>query len=368
MDIRRHNRNAILTYIFETTGTSKLEISNALRISMPTVQQNTNELLEIGIITQGGLYQSNGGRKAVKLQPQANFKFSLGIDILNTQIRMIVLDLEANEVTSKRIWIDYVNDTSYYESLGKFVMEFLEENAIPFDKIIGASFSIPGTISNDETIITESSSLKIFDLSCSRFSQFLPWNSIFMTDSFAAGIIEHHFAQFTDNVVYLSVSQRVGGAIFINGKLYKGLHNRSGNFGHICLIPEGEKCLCGRLGCAEAYCSTSVLLDKLSISSLEQFFLLLTEGDKNALAEWDDFLYHLALLIVNVWRSFDCNIIIGGLIGRRIEPWFSRLKEFVKKIDPENNPDDFLCLCKIRTLVSARGAALHLIKQFLADF
>ena len=48
------------------------------------------------------------------------------------------------------------------------------------------------------------------------------------------------------SLVYLSLSNSVGGAILTGGALYGGDHLRAGEFGHNTLVPDGRPCYCGK--------------------------------------------------------------------------------------------------------------------------
>ena len=45
----------------------------------------------------------------------------------------------------------------------------------------------------------------------------------------------------------------VGGGLVLEGRPYRGARGAAGEFGHMVIRPEGERCGCGRRGCVEAY-------------------------------------------------------------------------------------------------------------------
>ncbi|MGI6403926.1 MAG: ROK family protein [Oscillospiraceae bacterium] len=56
----------------------------------------------------------------------------------------------------------------------------------------------------------------------------------------------HHY-------LYVTVSNGVGGALFLDGKLYGGDKGHAGEIGHCVVVEEGRRCNCGSKGCLEMY-------------------------------------------------------------------------------------------------------------------
>src|SRR5256714_4188046 len=57
------------------------------------------------------------------------------------------------------------------------------------------------------------------------------------------------------NMVYGTNGTRIGGAVIIDGKLWRGASGFAGEFGHITIDPEGVECTCGNVGCLETVAS-----------------------------------------------------------------------------------------------------------------
>ena len=62
--------------------------------------------------------------------------------------------------------------------------------------------------------------------------------------------------------VYVTVSDGVGAAIVVNGEVVRGRDQTAGEFGHIPIVPDGPRCLCGAQGCLEVYTSNLATLSR----------------------------------------------------------------------------------------------------------
>jgi len=69
---------------------------------------------------------------------------------------------------------------------------------------------------------------------------------------FGAGKGLSHFAMIT-------LGAGVGGALVIDGRVYRGSRGLAGEVGHVCLDPNGPWCTCGSRGCLEQYVSAPAI-------------------------------------------------------------------------------------------------------------
>lgn len=144
-----------------------------------------------------------------------------------------------------------------------------------------------------------------------RLTQYIPYPCFIENDANAGGIAEWWNHEDHENMVYLSVQRGVGGAVLLDGVRYMGHHHHSGEFGHMCIVPNGKPCLCGMRGCLEAYCSTARISTDLGITR-EEFFASLEAGNPDYLATWKEYLDYLAIGINNIRMVLDCNIVLAA--------------------------------------------------------
>jgi len=57
------------------------------------------------------------------------------------------------------------------------------------------------------------------------------------------------------NMFYVTIGIGIGGALILDGRLWRGDSGFAGEFGHITIDPEGIQCTCGNYGCLETVAS-----------------------------------------------------------------------------------------------------------------
>lgn len=76
-------------------------------------------------------------------------------------------------------------------------------------------------------------------------------------DANAAALAEWRFGAGRGyrHLLYVTMGTGIGAGILADGRLLRGANNAAGEIGHVCLLPDGPSCGCGRRGCLEAFCS-----------------------------------------------------------------------------------------------------------------
>lgn len=143
--------------------------------------------------------------------------------------------------------------------------------------------------------------------------------------------------------VLITLGTGIGGAIVIDGKLYKGIGGSAGEIGHIVINEGGEQCNCGLIGCYERYASTSALVRQYISKAKKEgidagdidggkIIKRVWSGEALACRVYDEFLDHLVTGLVNITHLLDPGlIIIGGGISAQGEVFYSELNSRLKR-------------------------------------
>ena len=294
LEVKKLNRNRVFRYVNSQSETSMPDISAALDVSGPTVLTIVKELKQDGIVEEVGELQSTGGRKAKAISAVKDARYAIGMDITANHVSLVYTNLERKVLDHKRIRKRFSCTDAYFQETAEILEQFIDENGIPREKIEGVGISLPGIVDRRENVITRSHILNIENVSRDRWTNYIPYSCELLNDANAAAITEDECCKRPEsNMVYLSLSNSVGGAVvfademksndgirndFDGIAMYMGNNWRSGEFGHLVLHPEGKTCYCGKKGCLDAYCSALVLAD-LEDGNLKAFFEEMESGN-----------------------------------------------------------------------------------------
>lgn len=123
---------------------------------------------------------------------------------------------------------------------------------------------------------------------------------------------------FTDKkVVMLTLGSGVGGAYAVNGKIVANAENDYARFGHICLVPGGTGCTCGKVGCSEMYLSGRAIHRQAKQAGIDggDLFEQYLSGSRDHVTFIDNFRRQLSQLLNMISETcpFDAVIIGGGV-------------------------------------------------------
>lgn len=364
ISIKQINRNRIYRYVYNNGKTSKQEIAYKLNMSLPTITQNLKYLQEHGLVEESGLFESTGGRKARALSCVLNAKIALGLDITKNHVGIVAVDLGGNVIRNVRVPVRFEDSERYFEQVGILVEKFVRELSVDRDSILGVGIAVPGILSADHQTVVYAAVLGFTGGELARFARYIPYPCVMCNDANAAGTAEMWNSPEHGNVVYLSLSNSVGGSIFVDSGLHTGNHERGGEFGHMTIVPGGKPCYCGKSGCVDAYCSVKALLEGIS-ESLPDFFLLLHGGHQAARERFEGFLESLVITLNNIRMVFDCEILLGGYLGPYLDEYLETLRYMLSLRNTFEPYGNYVRICHYRLEAAAVGAALLYIGPFL---
>lgn len=367
-ELRQINKNAIFRYLYKNDCVSKQDISAALELSMPTVNQNIKELTEDGLIRIAGNFESTGGRKAAAITYNSSAVFSIGIAITMNNIRIVIVDLSGEQLYYRKYKCEFEVSDAYATELVGYMEDSIRESGVDRDRIIGTGISIPGVIEKEDNVyfIKIAPSLQVRNQPLTYITDRISYEVMVDNDAYLGGFAEMWNEKSEKTVAYIYVDKGVGGTIFIDNKPFKGDRNMSGEFGHIIIHPHGQRCKCGKSGCLEAYISTDRLSYDLGIT-LDEFFERLKSGDSQAKEIFDRYIDDLCIGMSNINTILDADVVLGGSIVEYIDQYIGDIDARLSQINPFDKGRYFRFAKIKRAKASAIGAALYFMERYIEN-
>lgn len=262
--------------------------------------------------------------------------YTLGVDIGGTKIAAGVVD-EAGKILAQVRRPTLAEEPA---SIDEAVASAYRELAADFE-ISAIGVAAAGFIGADRRTIPFASNIAWRDYPIADRIEALLGNDevrVFVeNDANAAGWAEFRFgaARNVNDMIMLTVGTGLGGAIVLNGQLWRGSYGMAAELGHVLMVPQGQLCGCGRHGCWEQYASGRALVreakrlarnhperatklrelggDDLKGLSGPQVTLAAQQGDSVAIESFTTLAHWLAQGSVDMTVIFDPQmIVIGG--------------------------------------------------------
>ena len=356
--------NEIARFVSEHEAVSNNEISENLRISMPTVLQYTRMLKERGILQEAGKYDSTGGRKATAFSVAKDLAYAVGIEVRSDAAIFALTDVRRKLLAAKQYPLSFSNTDRYFRGIAAAMENFLADCRTDRKKVVGVGLALPGIVDRENALLLRSHALGVQDMSFAELGRYIGCSCTVENDANCAAFAE--LRGFEKNAVYLSLNDTVGGAIFMNGDLYRGDAYKSGEFGHMVLEENGKACYCGKRGCMDAYCSARILKEAGG-GSVAGFFDALRRGDADAANVWQRYARYLALAVSNLRMAFDCTVVLGGEAGGCMADFFLPFAEEVKRLNRFDADAAYLKCGRYRFEAASFGATFRRIDRYFEE-
>lgn len=364
-DVKKLNKNRIFRLIYNSDKISRQEIADQLGLSLPTVNQNLKMLMEDGLIEYVGNFTSTGGRRAQAITINNNARKAISVNIKTDYINVDVVGLKGQIIYSMAVKAHFSKSSAYIEKLTDVVRHAVDYVGADADDILGVGITVPGILDDEKQILISAPPLKAKNYDFTKLISAIDYPVVVMNDARAEAYVDHWFnGKSEDEKIYIMLGEGVGGAYINASAIRNGVHNRGGEFGHMVIHPGGKQCLCGKKGCLEAYVSEKVLSSELDMT-LDNFFELAVQGNKNNSNVLDEYMDNLALGINNIYTMMDCDIVLGGTVAPYLKQYENSIKERLVNDYSFDTDADYLRISDGGGRKSGLGAALSFVARFI---
>ncbi|MBU3758560.1 MAG: ROK family transcriptional regulator [Candidatus Omnitrophica bacterium] len=227
---------SILEVIRKNGPISRTDISKITELNIVTVSNYVNHYIKKGLVVEGELDESTGGRKPilVELNPKAGYIVGVGLNMMSTV--GVLVDLEINVIAEVKRERNPQNSERVIENMVDMAQEIIDKAEIEKSKIVGVGVGVPGIIDERGRTIRWPQSLGEKDVNVclsikDTFEKRLGIPTFVENDANAAVLGEKWLGLDRDVRHMLYMFSGVGCGILINGEIYRGATGAAGELG-----------------------------------------------------------------------------------------------------------------------------------------
>ncbi|MGC8794994.1 MAG: ROK family protein, partial [Bryobacteraceae bacterium] len=267
--VRDINKRLLLGLIRRRQPISRADLARLSGLQRSTVSLIVEQLLEDHWVVEGSTGRLARGRRPTFLRLNEQ-RAAIGVDIRPSRITAALADVHGRFL-SQEMFATPAEPGAAVEELGRRLQRLLSTHP---DMIFeGVAISLPGRCEPGSGRLVFAPNLK-----------WVPWDlrtpieratglQVWLENAAnACALAEAWYGdhQGVRDLVVVTVSEGIGAGLLLNGELIRGHNQMAGEFGHVCLDPEGPLCGCGRRGCWEVFASNRAAQRNYSESGWEE--------------------------------------------------------------------------------------------------
>lgn len=335
-ELKNINRHIILEKL-RLCPLSRAELSVKTGLAKSSVTTLTNQMIDEGLLFEVGLAKKSNkaGRTRMLLGINGDFGYVIGINLHRTKI-----SISATNIVGKILFeeikptSEFKNTSAAFDYIKGQISHQIKNAGLDRKKLLGIGVSAPGPLDCEKGIILTPPNFKLFN----NFKIADELKAVFdcpvflENEAVTLALYEHYCVEEqTNNTLFVTVSNGIGGALIKNGEVYRGSHGISGELGHITVDPNGEKCACGNRGCLEQYATLDALKRRFGFVGYEEMINGAIAGEEKPLLAMEFLIKTLGAALVCAVNLFDLDkIIISGEFDYKADWLTARLLEYIK--------------------------------------
>ncbi|WP_259064181.1 ROK family protein [Microbacterium sp. AK031] len=284
---------------------SRAQLAVATELSRATISEITGDLRRAGLIvrSKGAGSSRRAGRIPELLTLNPDFGVIVGVEFSHTRVTVIATDATHRIIGSQTR--DHDREEPWPQRLATAI-RFIDALVPSHAPLIAIGFGVPGAIAGRADVLAGVARQFI-----DRYS--VPVRS--ENNARLAGLAEFSWGagQDVNDLIYVRLSEGVGGLLILDDEPRLGTTGAAGEFGHVCLDPNGPVCRCTNRGCLEAYVGLRTVFSRAGAESVGALRDALDRDEPRARAVVADAGARIGLVLANACSVLDVSsVVLGG--------------------------------------------------------
>jgi glucokinase-like ROK family protein len=244
---------------------SRARLTDVLSSSRGKISSEVSRLMEIGILAEAGLAESEGGRRSSLLHIPRSAGFIAAVDLGATSIDVALTTLGSETVSHRAEPADVRDGPRVILGRVKEILsELLDEQSARASDVLAIGIGVPGPVEQASGLLTVPPIMPGWDRFPIREMFAGEYAApVFVDNEVNAMALGEHWGgvgKGVDDMLFVKIGTGIGSGIIIGGRLHRGPQGCAGDFGHVCVDPDGPICSCGNTGCLEAMAAAPAIV------------------------------------------------------------------------------------------------------------
>jgi len=386
-DIRANNARKIMYELRNSPPITRKELADRLELSVPTITNISRILLSEGHIAASGSVEAAVGRKPTLLTVNSGSGYAVGLNITTHFARIVVLNFGGEVLLQDTFHMGFTGTEEYWLEIARRTDEQIELLGLGRERVLGVRLAISPLLLPGNEMSLDPGSIPGHMLDPEQIAHAFSYPVALMTPAEAAGISRYWYKRDISNTLVILLNRFIEGCLITQDPLSHLPQSRRLPLGHISLDPKGKRCFCGKRGCFQTFCSSSVITDRINgldtsanvvttepvdrpLIHWSQFIEEVEAGNAEYKALFDEYLDYLCYEILNLRLLFEADVVIAGDNASIFARYRGELVRRLKELSPQWSWEDIeKCLHTSNhpSYEACVGAALSVFDAVLAE-
>ena len=255
---REINLQILLNLVREHEPISRAELARRMKIGRGMVTYLTAELIAQGALYEGATVDSPRGRRPQMLYVRTRDRLVVAVDVRFSSTFIMLTDFSGHSIALESF--DTITDPVALVAELQHRVERLLATHGDSRHCEGLGLVVPGMVDASTGRVLNAPQLGWRNVDIRKPLQDAIGIPVQVENApIACALARMWLGQpgmpVPSDFVYVTVSDGIGAGVVVNGQVVRGQTNSAGEFGHVPLSTDGPTCMCGGVGCLEAYTS-----------------------------------------------------------------------------------------------------------------
>ena len=245
------SRADVFRAIYHSGGISRADIARLTGLTKVTVSDVASSLINLGLISESEPQRSNApGKPPVLLSLNRDAIRAIAVDISSESFLTVgSIDLFGSVLSSNTYSISSQTDEAFLDAAYAAIEAELADSDVP---VLGIGVGAAGVV-NDRGEIVDGTALALHNFPLqTRIAERFGVEVRVANDANVATKADALFGGGQPSHLLVRIVQGVGAGLILENTPYLGSNFAAGELGHVVVVPGGQACKCGKLGCLES--------------------------------------------------------------------------------------------------------------------